>query len=86
MANEIGKVSITDQLNKTVVLEFEKEEHLNVAMAAYKQLFEDDKLRYSPITLMQFGKELFLHFDSVDEARLWCLRFQTIDNRNERGF
>ena len=85
MLNEYGNVSIKDQLNKVVVLEFEKEEHLNVAMAAYKQLFEDDKLRYSPITLTQFGKELFMSFDSQDEARLWCLRFQTIDNRTERG-
>ena len=84
MLNEYGKVSIKDQLNKVVVLEFEKEEHLNIAMAAYNQLFQDDKLRYSPISLMQFGKELFLHFDSVDEARLWCLRFQTIENKPER--
>jgi hypothetical protein len=81
---EFGRVTIADQLNKTVVLEFEREEHLNVAMTAYQQLFKDDKLRYSPITLMQFGKKLFMSFDSVTEARLWCLRFQTIEHKPER--
>jgi hypothetical protein len=84
MANEIGKVAIIDQLSKTVVLEFENLNHLNIAVEAYRQLFKDDKLRYSPIGLMPIGKKLFMFFDSVMEARSWCLRFQIVESKPER--